>query len=146
VRMSMSVPFAWQEVVWQPDWGAYLGKDIVGHRVVDGGLLSNFPIAYLVSRAPEVLAAMGTQLGSSKVLGFLIDEGLPVPGSGEPPKAESKLPPQIEKVDLKEFEIVERISNLVDTLLRGTTKSSAMPIRIWWCGCLQKPIRPWSLT
>lgn len=122
VRMSMSVPFAWQEVVWQPEWGSYLGKDIAGHRIVDGGLLSNFPIAYLVSSDPEVIAAMGPQPANAKVLGFLIDEGLPVPGSGEPPKAESKLPPQFAQIDLKEFELVERISNLVDTLLSGHDK------------------------
>ena len=122
VRMSMSVPFAWQEVIWQPEWGNYLGRDISGHRIVDGGLLSNFPIAYLVSNDAEVVAAMGPQPASPKVLGFLIDEGLPVSGSGEPPKAASKLPPQLAQVDLKEFELVQRISNLVDTVMSGHDK------------------------
>jgi NTE family protein len=49
VRMSMSCPFAWQEVVWQKDWGLYTGRDLSGHKVVDGGLLSNFPIKLFLS-------------------------------------------------------------------------------------------------
>jgi len=122
VRMSMSVPFAWQEVIWKSDWGLYLGRDISGHRIVDGGLLSNFPIAYLVSHDKEVIDAMGVQPDSSNVLGFLIDEGLAVPGAGEAPKAPSKLPPQFEQIDLKEFELVQRITNLVDTVMSGHDK------------------------
>jgi predicted acylesterase/phospholipase RssA len=122
VRMSMSVPFAWQEVVWKSDWGKYLGRDIEGHRIVDGGLLSNFPIAYLLSSDPEVIDAMGHQPVDSKVLGFLIDEAIPVPGAGEAPKAPSKLPSELSKIDIKEIEFVQRITNLVDTLLSGHDK------------------------
>ncbi|HEY6040934.1 MAG TPA: patatin-like phospholipase family protein, partial [Anaerolineae bacterium] len=44
VRMSMSIPLVWQEVVWQKEWGTYRGRDMTGHAIVDGGLLSNFPI------------------------------------------------------------------------------------------------------
>ncbi|MCB0159842.1 MAG: patatin-like phospholipase family protein, partial [Caldilineaceae bacterium] len=33
VRMSMSIPLLWQEVVWQSDWGTYRGQDISGHAV-----------------------------------------------------------------------------------------------------------------
>jgi len=36
VRMSMSVPLLWEEVVWQPEWGGYRDKDISGHTV--GGI------------------------------------------------------------------------------------------------------------
>ena len=28
VRMSMGCPFAWQEVVWKTEWGAYRGRDL----------------------------------------------------------------------------------------------------------------------
>jgi predicted acylesterase/phospholipase RssA len=122
VRMSMSVPFAWQEVIWRPEWGTYLGKNISGHRIVDGGLLSNFPIAYLVSSDPDVIAAMGTQPESTNVLGFLIDETIEVPGSGDAPKSASNLPPQLSQVDIKEIELVQRIKNLVDTVLSGHDK------------------------
>ena len=122
VRMSMSVPFAWQEVVWKSDWGKYLGRDIEDHRIVDGGLLSNFPIAYLLSNDPEVVDAMGPQPADSNVLGFLIDETIPVPGAGEAPKAPSKLPAELSQIDIKEIELVQRITNLVDTLLSGHDK------------------------
>ena len=48
-RMSMSVPLLWQEVIWQPEWGKYNGRDLTGHTIVDGGLLSNFPIELYLS-------------------------------------------------------------------------------------------------
>ena len=118
VRMSMSVPFAWQEVLWKAEWGKYFGNDISGHRIVDGGLLSNFPITYLVSEDAEVVAAMGKQPESSHVLGFLIDESLPVPGSDVVQEA-FKIPPQLSQIDIKELEFVQRISTMVDTLLSG---------------------------
>jgi NTE family protein len=33
VRMSMSIPLVWDEVVWQPEWGSYLGRDISRRRL-----------------------------------------------------------------------------------------------------------------
>src|SRR5207237_5395416 len=51
VRMSMSIPLVWDEVIWQSGWGTYLGNDIAGHAIVDGGLLSNFPIELFISDA-----------------------------------------------------------------------------------------------
>jgi predicted acylesterase/phospholipase RssA len=80
VRMSMGCPFAWPEVVWQPEWGTYRGRDLSGHRVVDGGLLSNFPIKLLVSSDEYIDEIMGVNSASEDVIGFLIDESLPVPG------------------------------------------------------------------
>jgi len=77
-RMSMSIPLLWQEVVWQPQWGLYRGKDIAGNTVVDGGLLSGFPIALFVSAQPEVTSVMGDKR-SLDVLGLLIDERLALP-------------------------------------------------------------------
>jgi len=121
VRMSMSVPFAWQEVVWQADWGTYLGRDITGHRIVDGGLLSNFPIEYLISQDKEVVDVMGPATGSPNVLGLLIDESLEVPGSDTSQLSEPALG-QFGLDDVKELEIVRRISNLVDTALSGHGK------------------------
>ncbi len=60
VRMSMSIPFLWQEVVWQKEWGLYRGQDITGHAIVDGGLLSNFAIDLLVSKDDDIRQMMGT--------------------------------------------------------------------------------------
>ena len=77
VRMSMSIPLVWDEVIWQSTWGKYLGHDMTDHAIVDGGLLSNFPIELFISDAPEVTKLMG-QKRENQVLGLLIDEKLPV--------------------------------------------------------------------
>ena len=80
VRMSMSIPLVWNEVLWEKDWGTYLGRDMTGHAIVDGGLLSNFPIELFVSDAAQVTRLMGPK-GADPVLGLLIDESLAVPPS-----------------------------------------------------------------
>jgi NTE family protein len=77
VRMSMSIPLVWDEVIWQASWGKYLGRDVADHEIVDGGLLSNFPIELFVSDAPQVTKLMGPKTGNT-ILGMLIDEKLPV--------------------------------------------------------------------
>lgn len=77
VRMSMSIPLVWNEVIWEAGWGQYRGRDITGNAVVDGGLLSNFPIELFISDAPHVTKLMGPK-GDNPVLGLLIDETLPV--------------------------------------------------------------------
>lgn len=62
----------WNEVVWQAAWGQYMGKDVSGHTVVDGGMLSNFPIELFLSDQEHVMRLMGeTSADPSAVLGFL---------------------------------------------------------------------------
>lgn len=116
VRMSMSVPLLWQEVVWQPEWGQYRGRDISGHTVVDGGLLSNFPIELFISDQPYVTDIMGKKTETvSGVLGLLIDEDLPVPGEEKP----------ITSVDGFAFgrlKTVQRVTNLLNTMLQAHDK------------------------
>jgi len=116
VRMSMSLPLVWFEVVWQPEWGTYRGKDISGHTVVDGGMLSNFPIELFISDLPHVTAVMGKKTTSDQdVLGLLIDEAINVPGA----------PEQIVQAKAFEFgqlKTVERVSKLVNTLLSAHDK------------------------
>ena len=85
--MSMSVPLLWPEVEWLKEWGPYHTwnpqtqqlepNDITGHLIVDGGLLSNFPIALFVAEGPDVAAVVGPA-HTKNVLGLLIDESLPV--------------------------------------------------------------------
>ena len=106
VRASMSIPFVWQEVVWQADWGTYLGQDMTGHGLVDGGLCSNFaldqllaPLAYTEPYEPVPL------------LGFILDETLAVPGV-EPSR----------KSNLKIFNRMER---LLETMREGNDRSVA---------------------
>ncbi|MCZ6514833.1 MAG: hypothetical protein O6850_03100, partial [Acidobacteria bacterium] len=51
--------------------------------IVDGGVLSNFPIRYFTSRDPGVVKVMGdTDPDAVPNLGLLIDEGKPVANSG----------------------------------------------------------------
>jgi predicted acylesterase/phospholipase RssA len=115
VRMSMSVPLLWQEVVWQPEWGQYRGRDLSGHTIVDGGLLSNFPIELFVSRATPVVNVMGEDV-SENVLGMMIDEDLEVAGAESAAKNPSKFDPG-------DFQTVQRISNLVNTMTSARDKN-----------------------
>lgn len=105
MRMSMSVPFLWPEVVWQPEWGKYLNRSLAGHRIVDGGLLSNFPIELFLSNDPYVTALVGPKT-SQGMLGLLIDESLPLDGNTNYPRdAElslSDIPPVVRILDLVE--------------------------------------------
>ncbi|MDD1611332.1 MAG: patatin-like phospholipase family protein [Methylococcaceae bacterium] len=110
VRMSMSIPFVWREVIWQKSWGAYLGRDITGHSIVDGGVLSNFPIR-LVDTQPQQGSyeqrVMGdTVANDAGTIGLLIDETLEV--AGQPKKSSSKM--------IGEFKTAQRILRLVNTM------------------------------
>ena len=95
-RMSMSIPLLWQEVLWQPEWGPYYSwdstakslkpVDISGHCMVDGGMLSNFPLTFFMSTSPDVLAVVGPDRGE-EIIGLLIDEATPVPNGPTFPSA-----------------------------------------------------------
>jgi predicted acylesterase/phospholipase RssA len=118
VRMSMSIPLLWQEVIWQADWGKYRGKSLTGHAIVDGGLLSNFPVELFLSNLAPVTAVMGPSTGAP-VVGFLIDEGLPLPPSAVPRGAAAR------GVKLGDLRTVERLNRLIDT---ATTAHDKMVI------------------
>jgi predicted acylesterase/phospholipase RssA len=122
VRMSMSLPLVWQEVEWQAAWGTYRGEEISGHIVVDGGLLSNFPIELLISDMPYITEVMGPKEDSA-VLGFLIDESLTVPGA--PPPAPWPAGVAIETWTDFHFESLrtfQRINRLIDTATKAHDK------------------------
>ena len=83
VRMSMSIPFVWREVVWDARWGLYRRRDKAGHRFVDGGVLSNFPIRLIAESDAEIAEIMGaTDPTSAGNLGLLLDERIRVAGIG----------------------------------------------------------------
>lgn len=115
MRMSMSLPLLWEEVVWRSEWGRYIGRAMGGHRIVDGGLLSNFPMELFISTDPYVISMMGPKTGSN-ILGLLIDEQLPVPGvtPGDAPTPSSG--------NLIDLPPVERIVRLVDTATQAHDK------------------------
>jgi NTE family protein len=105
VRMSMSIPLVWNEVIWEAEWGRYRGRDLAGNAIVDGGLLSNFPIELFISDAPHVTKLMGPKKGNP-VLGLLIDETLAVTKG------------LFVNINIKpgELKTVQRLRQLADTL------------------------------
>jgi NTE family protein len=107
VRMSMSIPLVWNEVIWQEKWGTYQGRPMAGNVIVDGGLLSNFPIELFISDEPQVIKLMGAKQ-ESPVLGMLIDETLPVPATRG----------VFVDVNVKpgELKTVQRFRRLIDTM------------------------------
>lgn len=84
VRMSMGIPFVWPEKEWKRDWGETYRTGTMwdekegGHLVVDGGVLSNFPLRFLldVSHAAAE-GVLGPLAGEASPLGLLLDEALP---------------------------------------------------------------------
>lgn len=112
-RMSMNIPLLWQEVIWQPAWGLYRGRVMEGHAIVDGGLLSNFPLELLVSRDARVTAVMGARTEAG-VLGLMIDESKAVAG------IEAAPPPS--GFTVGGLPTARRLSALVNTALSARDK------------------------
>ncbi|HWB85776.1 MAG TPA: patatin-like phospholipase family protein [Bryobacteraceae bacterium] len=105
VRASMSIPFIWREVVWQESWGCYRGRPKAGHILVDGGVLSNFPIRLIAAPVPEIMG--DTDPAGALNLGLLLDEKLAIPGTNY--KAQSN--------PLEELHVVGRITRIMDTMM-----------------------------
>lgn len=116
VHMSMNIPLIWPEAEWLAEWGSYRDKDITGHFVVDGGLVSPFPLSLFVSNAPHVTKIMGENFSDS-VLGMLIDEKLPVEGAPEAPEKENWL-----GIDLQELQTAQRLQRLLETATQAHDK------------------------
>jgi NTE family protein len=116
VRMSMSFPMLWNEVVWQPAWGRYMERDINGHTIVDGGMLSNFPIELFLSDQEYILKLMGeSHADPSSVLGFLIDERIEVPGT-------ETAPPATHQFSINQLKPVDRVMKLINTMTQAHDK------------------------
>jgi len=114
VRMSMSIPFVWREMIWQPEWGLYRGASKTGHTFVDGGVLSNFPLELVTVPGPETTAIMGnTDPNGAGTLGLLLDETLPVPGVPVSPTPRPRL------------RSADRVTRLVDAMT-GTSDADVM--------------------
>ena len=116
VRMSMSIPFVWREVVWQKEWGQYRRGDKLrsegggGNVIVDGGVLSNFPVHLIADALPaELQDIMGdTDPNAAGNLGLLIDENIAVGGAAQTPK-----PPH----RISDLHSIQRVGRLVDTMM-----------------------------
>jgi NTE family protein len=114
VRMSMSIPFVWREMIWKDEWGTYrtLGADgkITEHKkagniFVDGGVLSNFPLRLIADDSDDVVAVMGkTDPKGAGNLGLFLDAQIPVPGAEN---SNTRVP---------RLRVAERVTRLIDTL------------------------------
>lgn len=118
VRMSTSIPFVYENVIWQPEWGTYQGEDISGHVIVDGGLGSNMGIELVISHEPEFVEAMGMDPDPDRVVGLFLDNTIPVEGTEEHPQVEEEIHPD-DKLHLRWNDIQERNQALFDTFLRN---------------------------
>lgn len=118
VRMSMSIPLLWDEVIWQASWGTYRGRDLSGHAIVDGGMLSNFPIELFLSGDLNVVNVMGPKQ-ETQVLGMMIDESKAVPQGSGPTPAE------LVQVNVKpgELQTVRRLERIVSTAMGAHDQS-----------------------
>jgi len=106
VRMSMSIPFVWREVTWQKGWGTYCGADITDSKIVDGGVLSNFPMDLIACSDDRIRKIMGERADPTAALnlGMLIDENIAVPGIDARPVRDNPL------------RTVRRVQRMVDTM------------------------------
>jgi NTE family protein len=115
VRMSMSIPFVWREVVWQPAWGTYCGRVKAGNIFVDGGVLSNFPIRLIDESVPELMG--GTDPNGALNLGMLLDETLAIPGAN-PTVSNPTIPNAASPSNVAgQLRVVQRVSRLMDTMM-----------------------------
>jgi len=105
VRMSMSIPFVWREMIWEESWGLYRGRSKTGHVFVDGGVLSNFPVALMVETGPEISAIMGdTDPHAAGTIGLMLDKDLAVPGATNSDTRRPRL------------RSADRVTRLIDTM------------------------------
>lgn len=84
VRMTTCVPYLLPPVSWRSEWGLYRQRRLDGHQIVDGGLLSMFPIELFLSDDEDVQAMMGPRTAGDNVIGLLLDQNLLVPGLRAP--------------------------------------------------------------
>jgi len=114
VRMSMSIPFVWREMVWHDTWGLYRRKPKAGNIFVDGGVLSNFPLALVTGSSADTEDIMGkTNPNGAGTLGLLLDETMEVPGVPD----ESTRRPRLRASD--------RATRLIDAMT-GTSDAAVM--------------------
>lgn len=109
VRMSMSIPFLWPEVLWRDEWGTYQGSRISGHAMMDGGLVSNFALRLLVSDSPWITQIMGGPPDPERhILGLGLDSSIPVDGT-------TAATPRIGL----HSKVIDRVERVFDTAISG---------------------------
>ena len=90
---------------WQDSWGLYRGRAKTGHIFVDGGVLSNFPLALVAETSPEIVEIMGnTDPNGAGTLGLMLDKTLPVAGA------------TISDTRRPRLRSADRVTRLIDTM------------------------------
>ncbi|MGA2451038.1 MAG: patatin-like phospholipase family protein [Polyangiaceae bacterium] len=139
VRMSISIPLFFTEVVWRAEWGSYAGEDLTGHVMVDGGVLSNLPIVFVMpSTNALVTRLMGPSLeGAAIPVGLVLDTTLEVPGAPPAPRTSSALGA------ISATRLGRRITALADTMVNGMdlTVSDTASLRL-----CRLPVKGYGVT
>ncbi len=115
VRMATAAPTFFPPVVWQAEWGTYGKRELTGELIVDGGVLSNFPIELFLSQHETVTDILGKPGENTSVLGLLLDESQAVPGAPVIPTN----PLQESLTELPGFALVTR---LIRTIIEARDK------------------------
>ena len=141
VRMSMSIPFVWREMIWKPEWGTYrllngsgqmVERVKASHIFVDGGVLSNFPLRLIALSTPDVVAVMGpTDPNGAGNLGLYLDASVMVPGAN----VSDTIRPRLRAAD--------RVTRLIDTL---TDSSDLAVIRQYESSVCRLPVGGYGTT
>ncbi|HTZ88751.1 MAG TPA: patatin-like phospholipase family protein [Alloacidobacterium sp.] len=141
VRMSMSIPFVWREMIWQPEWGTYnvLGTNgqvteriKAGNIFVDGGVLSNFPLRLIAESTPDVVAVMGpTDPKGAGNLGLYLDSTVMVPGA------------EVSDTRRPRLRAADRVTQLIDTL---TDSSDLAVMREYESAVCRLPVGGYGTT
>lgn len=120
LRMTTSVPFLFPPVAWQAEWGLYRKRRLQGHYIVDGALLSQFPLEFFLSTQTEILEIMGERKAGNNVLGLLLDESRSVAGISSTASARKQQFDKVPGVKLSRL--------LYNTLLSNSSRSAVSPL------------------
>lgn len=120
VRMTTSVPYLFTPVAWRSEWGMYRNRRVEGHMIVDGAVLSQFPIELFLSSSREIEEMMGKRDAGDNVIGLLLDETQAVPG------VSTAVTPLAQR--LGELPGLAFGSMLLRTLMTSSSTSKASPL------------------
>ncbi|MCP3940000.1 MAG: hypothetical protein GY710_00765 [Desulfobacteraceae bacterium] len=132
VRMSMNIPFVWPPVTWEKMFGFYRERNLYKHKIVDGGVLSNFAVRLTTSAGPEIISVMKDSdiseseytrlMNDCPTIGFMLDDNEVIPGVQ--PVASSGLMLFIKGIEemiggLQDSDGISLAGNLWKTIMEG---------------------------
>jgi len=115
VRMATAAPGLFPPAAWQTEWGAYRNREMTGELIMNGGVISNFPIELFLSQDEMVTSILGKPDDNAGVLGLLLDESLAVPGAPQ-------TPPNTLQQSLSELPGISLLTQLIRTTIEARDK------------------------